>query len=192
MHMRDDEGGADDSRSLLSNRTAEIVVALLLLGGCAIVIHDSVRLGFSWNEGEGPAPGYFPFYIAVILGASSLINLVAALRGHGAGEIFVAARPFRRVLAVLIPSLVYVGLIQYLGIYLASAIFIAGFMVTVGREHPLKAVGVGLLVPLALFFMFERWFLVPLPKCSIAVCEQIEDTLTTREGYQRLLGHFAR
>ena len=78
---------------------------------CAIVIYDSARLGFNWREGEGPAPGYFPFYVAVILGISSLINLVGALRGRGAGEIFVSARPFGRVLAVLIPSLVYVALI---------------------------------------------------------------------------------
>src|SRR6476660_4321547 len=179
--MQDNEG-AEDSRPLATNRAVDIVVALLLLGGCAIVIYDSARLGFNWREGEGPAPGYFPFYIAVVLGISSLINLVGALRGRGAGEIFVTARPFGRVLAVLIPSLMYVGLIQYLGIYLASAIFITLFMVTVGRENPLKALGVGVLVPLALFFMFERWFLVPLPKCSIEFCEQIEDTLTTQEG----------
>jgi putative tricarboxylic transport membrane protein len=191
-NMQDSEGGGDDGRPLLSNRTAEIVVALLLLGGCAVVIFDSVRLGFSWNEGEGPAPGYFPFYVALILGLSSLVNLLGALRGRGADEIFVAARPFGRVLAVLIPSLMYVGLIQYLGIYLASAIFITLFMVTLGRENPLKALGVGVLVPLALFFMFERWFLVPLPKCSIEYCEQIEDTLTTAEGYQRLMRRLER
>jgi len=190
--MQDNEGADDGGRPLVSNRTMEIAVALLLLGGCAIVIYDSVRLGFGWREGEGPAPGYFPFYIAVILGISSLINLMGALRGRGAGEIFVSARPFGRVLAVLIPSLVYVGLIQYLGIYLASAIFIILFMIVVGRENPIKAVGVGLLVPLALFFMFERWFLVPLPKCSDEYCEQIEDTLTTAEGYQRLLRHLGR
>jgi len=171
--MQHDEG-AEDGRPLLRNRTAEIVVALLLLGGCAIVIYDSVRLGFNWTEGEGPAPGYFPFYVAVILGVSSLVNLLSALRGHGAGEIFVSARPFSRVLAVLIPSLVYVALIggvslgpvdvPALGIYVASAIFIFAFMIVIGRENPLKALGVGILVPVALFFMFEKWFLVPLPK----------------------------
>jgi putative tricarboxylic transport membrane protein len=184
--MQEDEG-AKDGRPLLTSRTIEIIVALLLFGGCAIVIYDSARLGFNWREGEGPAPGYFPFYIAVILGISSLVNLLGALRGRGAGEVFVSARPFGRVLAVLIPGLVYVALIQYIGIYLASAIFISAFMVAVGRENPLKALGVGVLVPVALFFMFERWFLVPLPKCSIEFCEQIEDTLTTVEGYQRLL-----
>ena len=184
------EKDADDGRTLLSNRTAEIVVALLFLAGCAVVISDSVRLGFHWTEGEGPAPGYFPFYIAVIMGIASVFNLASALRGRGAGEIFVAARPFGRVLAVLIPSIVYVALVGSIGIYFASALFIAVFMIAIGRENPLKAVMVGILVPVALFFMFERWFLVPLPKCSIAFCAQVEDTLTSLESYQRLLQHW--
>lgn len=172
-HRQDheDNGGG---RALVSNRSVDILVALLLLGGCAIVLYDSVRLGFNWREGEGPAPGYFPFYVAVILGISSIVNLAGALRGRGAGEIFVSARPFGRVLAVLIPSVAYVALIggfslgsiemPGLGIYLASAIFIFAFMMVIGRENPLKALGVSVVVPVALFFMFEKWFLVPLPK----------------------------
>ena len=162
--MHDKQDAENEGRPLVSNRTMDVLVALLLLGGCAIVIYDSMRLGFSWREGEGPAPGYFPFYIAVILGVSSVINLVSALLGRGRDQIFVSLRPFGRVLAVLIPSLVYVGLIQYLGIYAASALFIFCFMVVIGRENPFKALLVSLLVPLALFLMFEKWFLVPLPK----------------------------
>jgi|SRR5262245_5998431 len=168
------ENDAEEGRALVSNRAMEIVVALLLLGGCAIVLYDSVRLGFGWQEGIGPAAGYFPFWIAVILGISSLVILANGLRGHGRGEVFVALRPFGRVLAVLLPSLVYVGLIggisigpvdvPALGIYVASAIFIFAFMIAVGRENVFKSLGVSVLVPLALFFMFEKWFLVPLPK----------------------------
>jgi hypothetical protein len=180
--MQNDDG-ADQGRPLVSNRAMEIVVALVLLGGCAIVLYDSVRLGFGWREGEGPAPGYYPFWVAVILGVSSLVNLFHALRGQGAGEIFVSLRPFGRVLAVLVPSLIYVALvgglsigpivsigilepvrIPGLGIYVASAIFIFAFMMIIGRENPLKAAGVAIIVPFALFLMFEKWFLVPLPK----------------------------
>src|ERR1700752_1007060 len=113
--MQDNEG-ADDGRPLVTNRTGDIVVALLLLGGWAIVIFDIARLGFKCREVEVPAPVYFPFYIAVVLGISSLINLVGAVRGRGAGEIFVSARPFGRVLAVLIPSLAYVALIGGLSV----------------------------------------------------------------------------
>ncbi len=171
--MQDNEG-ADEGRPLATNRGMDVIVALLLLAVCAVVIFDSARLGFNWREGEGPAPGYFPFYVALILGVSSLINLAGALRGRGAGEIFVSARPFGRVLAVLLPSICYVALIggiplgpvevPALGIYVASAIFIFGFMIVIGRESPIKALGVGAAIPIALFFMFEKWFLVPLPK----------------------------
>jgi hypothetical protein len=65
---------------------------------------------------------------------------------------------------VLLPAFAYVALIQFLGIYVASAIFIAAFMVFVGGDNPLMAIAVGTGVPIALFFMFEKWFLVPLPK----------------------------
>ncbi len=101
----------------------------------------------------------------------NLLNAVLRQNGNG---IFVTARPFGRVLAVLIPSLVFVALvggmsfgpveIPKLGIYVASAIFIFFFMIVVGRENPLKAIAISVAVPLALFFLFEKWFLVPLPK----------------------------
>ncbi len=171
------ESDAQEGRALVSNRTMEIVVALLLLGGCAIVLYDSVRLGFGWQEGIGPAAGYFPFWIAVILGVSSLVILAGAVFRRGPSEVFVTLRPFGRVLAVLVPSLVYVALIggislgpvdvPGLGIYVASAIFIFAFMLAVGRENIIKSAIVSVAVPLALFFMFEKWFLVPLPKGPI-------------------------
>ncbi len=83
-------------------------------------------------------------------------------------------RPSGRVLAVLIPSLIFVALIggisigpvdvPGLGIYVSSALFIFGFMLVIGRENLFKALAVSVCVPLVLFMMFERWFLVPLPK----------------------------
>lgn len=171
--MHNDEK-ADESRTLVTNRMMEILVALVLLCGAAIVIYDSVRVGFGWREGEGPAPGYYPFWVAVILAFASFVNLAKAAMGHGAGEIFVALRPFSRVLAVLIPSIAFVALIggisigpveiPGLGIYVAATIFIFFFMIVVGRENPLMAIAVSVGVPVLLFFMFEKWFLVPLPK----------------------------
>lgn len=159
--------GANEGRPLVTNRTMEIVIALVLLGGCALVIYDSARLGFGWREGEGPAPGYYPFWVSVILGVASVMNLISALRGHGAGETFVSLRPFGRVLAVLVPSIAFVAFIGYIGMYAAAALFIFAFMVAVGRENPLRAMVLAVVVPVALFFMFEKWFLVPLPKGPI-------------------------
>ncbi|HEX5998634.1 MAG TPA: tripartite tricarboxylate transporter TctB family protein [Hyphomicrobiaceae bacterium] len=171
MHENSSE---DEGPALVSNRVMEIVVALLLLGGAAIVISDSTRLGFGWEEGVGPAPGYYPFWVASIMGVSSLVTLVVAVLQRGPSETFVGVRPFSRVLAVLLPSFAYVALIggisigpvdiPGIGIYVASAIFIFGFMIAIGRESIIKSLTIGILVPLMLFFLFEKWFLVPLPK----------------------------
>jgi hypothetical protein len=65
---------------------------------------------------------------------------------------------------MFIPMLVYVAGIALLGIYVASALLIAFFMIRHGRYRwPLTA-AVSLGVPILLFLVFERWFLVPLPK----------------------------
>ena len=115
-----------EEKSAFSVRTAEIVVAagFLVLG--AIVVFDSLRLGIGWQE-DGPKAGYFPFYIGAIICISALINLVAALaaaKSKGATT-FVEAGQLKLVLSVLVPTGVYVALIGWIGIYVASILFIA-------------------------------------------------------------------
>ncbi|NJO21980.1 MAG: tripartite tricarboxylate transporter TctB family protein [Sphingomonadales bacterium] len=151
---------------LVSNRTMDIVVAVLFLCVSAIVIADSTRLGFRWIENEGPASGYFPFYIAVIMAVASIGNLVSAVLGRTAGgdDTFVGKAALGRVLAVLVPAIAYVAMVQFLGIYVASAIFICFFMLAIGRDSLVRSLAVSIAVPLVLFLMFEVWFLVPLPK----------------------------
>lgn len=154
-----------DEPSLVSVRTMDIAVSLLFMVVSAIVILDSFRLGFGWLPNEGPAAGYFPFYIAVTMAIASLFNLFKALRiGHNAHEVFVSKPAFKRVLAVLIPSFVYVFMVGFVGIYVASALFIIAFMLTLGKESIVRSLAVGISVPVVLFVMFEIWFLVPLPK----------------------------
>jgi putative tricarboxylic transport membrane protein len=161
-----DQGNVPEEASLASNRVLEIVVALALLTVSGIIIYDSVRLGFGWVEGEGPAAGYFPFYIATVLGVASLAILLKAVLGNSdeLKESFVSRVAFGRVLTVLVPAIGYVAAIQFIGLYVASSLFIAFFMIAIGRESVVRSIGVGLAVPLFFFVMFERWFLVPLPK----------------------------
>ncbi len=166
MHEQDD---AADEASLVSNRVLEIVVAIALLGLSAIIISDSIRLGIGWAEGEGPRAGYFPFYIAVVLGGASIAILLKAVMGKAEelSESFVSRPAFVRVLTVLIPAIGYVAAVQFIGLYAASALFILFFMIFVGGESLLRAIAVAAAVPLFFFVMFEKWFLVPLPKGPI-------------------------
>ena len=140
----------------------DAVVAVIMVGIGAVVMYNSVKLGAGWGD-DGPRSGYFPFYIGLLIVVSSLANLFLALRDRHRA-VFVAHRQLRLVLAVLGPSIVYVLLIRYLGIYVASALFIGIFMRWQGRFGLVKIMLVSLGVSVCLFFMFEVWFKVSLPK----------------------------
>ena len=149
----------------ISTRSVEIVTALLVLAFGSLVLYDSVRLGFRWVE-DGPEAGYFPFYIGLIISISGAVIFGQALFGRVArsGKVFVAWQPLRQVLSVLLPALVYVGGIQLIGIYVASAVYIAGFMMWIGRYGWLKSAAIGVAVSAIAFVTFEVWFQVPLFK----------------------------
>lgn len=151
-------------KRLVSNQTMEIVTAIFFLTASAIVITDALRLGISWNF-DGPAAGYFPFYIALVMGFSSLINLFQAFGNKESGEeTFVTTDAVGKVLLVLVPLGLYIGAVQFVGIYVASTFYIALFMWWFGKFPSYVSLAVGLGVSVFLFMMFEVWFLTPLPK----------------------------
>ena len=156
------EGG--ESPLAIRNKTAEIAVAALFFLFGAIIIWDSVRLGWTWGT-DGPQPGYFPFYVALIICVSSAINVLRAslIRAEkNAG--FVEVGQLKMVLTVLVPTAIYVALVSWTGIYVASALFIAFFMRWLGKYRWWKVAAVSVGTAVVLFLIFELWFKVPLPK----------------------------
>lgn len=150
---------------LVSYRTADIAVAALFLAASAVVITDSVRLGFNWRPAEGPAPGYFPFYIAVVMAISSAINLARAVMSNVGKDESMTTRPgFMRMMAIFLPAVIYVVAMPWIGIYISSALYIAVFMIVFGKFAVWKAAAVAAAFTVISFLMFEVWFLVPLPK----------------------------
>jgi len=86
----------DDSPAVTSTRIADIVTSLLLLSLALTLGFDNWRTGAGW-ESTGPQPGYFPFYLSVILGGASLYGLIAAfLSRKEASEVFVTRAQLRR------------------------------------------------------------------------------------------------
>jgi hypothetical protein len=148
-----------------SHRAMEMAAAafLGLLG--LITIIGSIRVGIGWGA-EGPQSGFFPFYVGVIIILTSAVNLVRAVP-EKTGAVFAEWGQLRQVMAVVVPTAVYVFAIPYTGIYFASAVLIAFFMVWLGKYRAAMAAAVSIGVPLLLFLMFEKWFLVPLPKGPI-------------------------
>jgi len=154
----------DRRRRGISVKAVEIAVSTLMLGLGLVVIFDSRRVGYGWAD-DGPQAGYFPFYIGLILCAASAWSLLrAAFTKRAALGIFVSRKKLKLVLSVFFPSLIYVIAIYFIGIYVASALFIGAFMYWHGRFSWIKIVPVSLIVPVSMFLLFELWFMVPLPK----------------------------
>ena len=155
--------GAGSERGV-PTRVVEIVVAaaIFLLG--AVVVYDSIRLGSKWAA-DGPEAGYFPFYIGSIICICAGAVLIPILAGRSSEpRIFVTWEALRRVMQVLGPAAVFVLAIQLVGIYIASAAYIAAFMIWLGRYKVWLSAAIGVGVMAFFFVMFEVWFKVPLYK----------------------------
>jgi hypothetical protein len=137
-------------------------VVIFIVG--VVMMVDNYRIGVTWAS-DGPEAGYFPYHVGLILCIASVAVIIKSVFGkHRNTEVFVTWERFRLVLMVLVPTALYVLVIQFVGIYVASALFIGAFMRVLGRIRWLKTVLISIGVPLLLFWMFEVQFMVPLPK----------------------------
>ena len=159
---------APEEKSAASVKIVDAITAVVIFLMGTVVIWDSWRLGASWGS-DGPEAGYFPFYIGLILCIASMINFVGALRNKS-GESFVNTSSLKTIMSVMVPTIIYtaliggVGPLPALGIYVASAIFIALFMKWLGKYAWPLTIAVSVGVPVVFFLLFEVWFKVPLPK----------------------------
>lgn len=164
----DSAGGGEDAaappRAVASTRAVDIAASLLLLAFAALMAFDNWRSGAGWAS-DGPKSGYFPFYLSLLLGAASFYGLVkAALDRASAGSPFVNRDQLRRVMQVLVPTFLFCLFTQWLGLYVASFLLIAGFMRYVGRIAWWKSVLTSFLFAAAMFVTFDIAFDVIMPK----------------------------
>jgi putative tricarboxylic transport membrane protein len=143
-------------------RWPEVLTALLLMAIGVLVIVDSLRVGIGWAD-DGPRSGYFPFYIGIALFCASAWIGLTQLRAWSKTETFAEKSQLASVWAIGWPMVVYVGLVAVAGIYVASAVLIAYFMLRHGKHAPLLTAAVALGVPIVSYLVFARWFLVKLP-----------------------------
>jgi hypothetical protein len=151
-------------RAAFRTKSAELGVAALFFVFGAIVVYDSLRLGSGWAA-DGPRPGYFPFYIGLLICIASVINLTRALALPAEkNKTFVQVGQLRLVLSVLIPTAIFAAAVTWIGIYTSAVLFIAFFMRWLGKYVWWKVVAVSIGMVVVFYVVFEIWFKVPLPK----------------------------
>ncbi len=147
-------------------RKADIVVALGLMVIGLLALGDAVRLGFGWGM-SGPESGFFPFYMGlgiVICTFFIVLRAIKVYKKDGAGKSLVPKGGTAQILWVLLPAIGVVLLTELLGLHLATVLYLAFYMGVVGRIPWGKVILLSLLVPLVIYVLFDRIFLIPLPE----------------------------
>ncbi|MBC7577600.1 MAG: tripartite tricarboxylate transporter TctB family protein [Tardiphaga sp.] len=142
---------------------AGVTIVIGIFG--AIVVYGSIKAGINWGA-EGPRAGFFPFYVGLFIIISSAVNLWNTIRDADVA-LFAEWNQLRQVFSVVFPTAIYVGAMPFTGLYLASMVFIAWFMRWLGKYPWPIIAAISLGMPIVTYFVFERWFLVPLPKGPI-------------------------
>ena len=165
--MSEQNSSETESPTVAKNNTVDALVAALIFVFGLVITIEAWRLGARWTS-DGPGAGYFPFYIGLITIVASLGIFYQSVfsKSRDTGP-FVNRVQAVRVLSVLLPATLYVLVVVFLGLYVASAIYIAGFMILLGKYPPVKSVVLSVVIVAIFFLMFEVWFKVPLFKGSL-------------------------
>jgi len=146
-------------------RKADIVFALCLLLLAGLVARESLALNIGWGL-NGPEGGFFPFWLAVGLGLCSLVVLAQAIwrAAPALSRPLVTAGGWTPLLTVALPAIATVALTEGIGLYPATALYLAFYMRWVGRHRWPLVLVVSIGLPLGSYFLFDKWFLIPMPK----------------------------
>ncbi|MGH7773533.1 MAG: tripartite tricarboxylate transporter TctB family protein [Candidatus Binatia bacterium] len=146
-------------------RKADIACGLtiLLLGG--LVLWESLKLKIGWGL-NGPEAGFFPFWLATGLVICSALIIFKAFRDRSpsSGRPFVQKGGWIPVIKVALPAFGMVALTEAIGLYPAAFIYMAVYMRWIGKNRWITTLLVSILLPVASYFIFDKWFLIPMPK----------------------------
>jgi putative tricarboxylic transport membrane protein len=147
-------------------RKADIIVALGLMVIGLLALGDAVRLGFGWGM-SGPESGFFPFYMGLGIVISTFFILLRAVRIYrkeGSGKPLIPEGGLQQILWVLLPAVGVILLTELLGLHLATVLYLAFYMGVVGKIQWGKVALLSILVPLVIYILFDKIFLIPLPE----------------------------
>jgi hypothetical protein len=143
-------------------RAADLLTAAVLVALGGIVVFDSLRIGIGWGT-DGPKSGFLPFWLGTVLIVSAVLIAAQTIWRRTEGS-FVTRAQAKPVLKVLVPAVGFVLLTELIGLYVASALYTGFYMRWIGRHRWATVAMIAVGLPMITFLIFEKWFLVPMPK----------------------------
>jgi Tripartite tricarboxylate transporter TctB family len=151
-----------DGRAIVSRTVMEVATALATALVGAAVIWGAAEHDVGWGD-SGPASGYFPFRIGILIVLASLANLISAFRRRGVEpSAFVTDVQIHSVLAFGLPVVAFVLISSFLGLYVGTVLYLVFVMTYQGGYRLIHSVALALAVVVAMRLIFPIWFKVPL------------------------------
>ena len=142
------------------------VFSIICLGISLWLILESSN--YNYMVKYTPGPGFFPFWLGVVLSLFSLALLIETFRRKGGKHLDEPRRlPERRVLyRVGLITLLTAGfalLLTSLGFVLSAFLFVAGILFFLERVPAVRSVITGLFMSACIYLIFEYWMEIGLP-----------------------------
>jgi len=138
------------------------VVFLLL---AAFIAYEALKLRYYTHL--GPGPGFFSWWLSLILGGLAIVMILQAMFGRSEAmpaDFFADRIGYLRIGAVVLALVATIYLLEPLGFSLTMFAVCAFLLYALGRQSFILTVLVSLASSFGTYYVFDRWLKVPLPR----------------------------
>ena len=142
-------------------RSADRVTAVLLFV-LAVAFSAGALKYYSWWGPGGPGSAFLPFWLGLVMAA--LAVMLFCKKTTGDDDWLPRGQGLRTMLVVLATTVLFVALLNVVGMIIGTALFLAVLIRYLGR-HPWRLAGaIGLAAATFNWLVFVRWLRVPMPE----------------------------
>jgi putative tricarboxylic transport membrane protein len=137
-------------------------VVLMLLA--AFLALESLKLRYYTSL--GPGPGFFPFWLSILLAILAAVMFWKATFGKTEAmptDFYADRKAYLRIGAVLGALVAVIVLIEPLGFRLVMLVFYLFLLTALGRQRLLVTVIIALAGSFGVYYVFGHWLATPLP-----------------------------
>jgi hypothetical protein len=145
-------------------RSADRVTAALLLA-FAVAFSVGALKNYQWWGSGGPGPAFVPFWLGLVMAILAAMMLARSLRQQHPGAAWLPrGEGLRDMLVVLGVTILFVALLNVLGMVIGTALYLAVLIGYLGRHRWWVTLAVAVGAASFNWLVFVHWLRVPFPE----------------------------
>jgi putative tricarboxylic transport membrane protein len=145
-------------------RSADRVTAALLLA-FAVAFSAGALKQYQWWGPGGPGPAFLPFWLGLVMAALALVLLIRSIKDKNPGAAwFPRGEGLRDMLVVLGATVLFVALLNVLGMVIGTALYLAALIWYLGKHRWWVILSIAIGAAFFNWLVFVHWLHVPFPE----------------------------